>query len=149
MDWLGIGVLLIGIAFAVLVVLLIKPINKLTDTLDNVQKTSSRLPAVMDQVSVQTAELLRTSNATLLRVNHNVKEIDPYFDIIGDLGEASHELTISALGKASAWKQQTSEAKHFAEREKYGGLLGLLSFIHFLKERRQLMATKAENEQKA
>ncbi|QTD41925.1 DUF948 domain-containing protein [Sporosarcina sp. Te-1] len=141
MDWLGIGVLIIGVAFAVLVILLIKPINKLSETLDDVQKTTNQLPGLMNDVSLKTAELLDNGNATLKQVNKSAKEIDPYFEIIGDLGEASHELTTSALHKATEWKTKTTDAQQFVQQEKYAGVLGILSFFRFLKERKRFTTT--------
>ncbi|MBB4826255.1 uncharacterized protein YoxC [Sporosarcina luteola] len=141
MDWLGIGVLIIGVVFAVLVFLLIKPINKLSDTLDDVQKTTNQLPGLLNDVSIKTTELLNNGNSTLQQVNKSVKEIDPYFEIIGDLGEASHELTTSALHKATEWKSKTADAQQFAQDKKYAGILGLLSFIRFLKERKRTSTT--------
>jgi len=144
MDWLGIGVLIIGIAFVVLVILLIKPINKLSETLDNVEKTTNQLPGLMNDVSLKTAELLDNGNSTLKQVNKSVKEIDPYFTIIGDVGEASQELTTTALHKATEWKTKTSGAKQFVKKEKYAGLLGVLSFFQFLKERKQITNTPIE-----
>ncbi|MCG3088877.1 DUF948 domain-containing protein [Sporosarcina cyprini] len=144
MDWLGIGVLIIGVAFAVLVILLIKPINKLSATLNNVEKTTDQLPSLMKDVSQKTAELLDNGNSTLKQVNKSAKEIDPYFTIIGDVGEASHELTTTALHKANEWKTKTSVAKQFVQKEKYAGLLGVLSFFQFLKERKQIATTPVE-----
>ena len=144
MDWLGIGVLIIGVAFAVLVIMLIKPINKLSETLDNVEKTTNQLPSLMNDVSQKTAELLDNGNSTLKQVNKSAKEIDPYFSIIGDVGEASHELTTTALHKATEWKTKTTGAKQFVQKEKYAGLFGVLSFFQFLKERKQITKTSIE-----
>ena len=44
MDWLGIGVLLLGIAFFVLVIFLIKPLKKLFNVLENMEETTNQLP---------------------------------------------------------------------------------------------------------
>lgn len=136
MDWLGIGVLIIGIAFAGLTLLLIKPIRKLTEALDGVKQVSERLPQLVDDLSHQTTEVMQSSNATFATVNEQVKEVSPLFHMIGDTGEATRKLTLSALGKANGLKSNTSEASEFTRREKYEGLYGLLSFIYFLSERK-------------
>lgn len=136
MDWLGIGVLIIGIAFAVLILLLIKPIRKLTETLDRFKQATDRLPQMVDDLSNQTTEVLKSSNATIANVNEQVKEVSPFFHIIGDTGEATRKLTLSALGKTNALKTRTYDASDFTRREKYEGIYGILSFIFYLTERK-------------
>ena len=137
MDWLGIGVLIIGIAFAVLVIFLLKPIKKLADVLKSLQQTTDRLPKVLDDVANQTSVILQTSNVTLGNVNEQVNEISPLFHVLGDAGEASRKLTSAALDKANTLKQQTGSAEEFVRREKYEGIYGLLSFLYFLFQRRK------------
>ncbi|NYF25444.1 DUF948 domain-containing protein [Sporosarcina sp. JAI121] len=137
MDWLGIGVLIIGIAFAVLVIFLLKPIKKLSDVLASLQQTTDLLPEVLDDVTHQASDILQTSNATLGNVNEQVNEISPLFHIVGDAGEASRKLTSAALDKTNTLKEQTGSAKEFVRREKYEGIYGLLSFVFFLSQRRK------------
>jgi len=136
LDWLGIGVLIIGIAFSVLTFFLIKPLRKLTGALDGVKQTTDRLPQVVDDLSKQTTEMMQLSNTTISNVNEQVKEVSPFFHIIGDTGEATRKLTHAALEKANALKTQTDRASNFTKREKYEGIYGILSFIFFLYERK-------------
>lgn len=145
MDWLGIGVLIIGIAFAVLTFLLIKPIRKLSETLDGVKQVSDRLPQLVDELSSQTVEVMQSSNATIANVNEQVKEISPLFHIVGDTGEATRQLTLSALGKTNTLKSKTSDASEFTKREKYEGIYGILSFIFFLSERKNHLKGSQRN----
>lgn len=137
MDWVGIGVLIIGIAFAVLVIFLLKPLKKLSDVLESLQQTTDRLPEVLDDMTHQASDILQTSNTTLVNVNEQVNEISPLFHIVGDAGEASRKLTSAALDKANTLKQQTGSANEFVRREKYEGIYGLLSFLFFLSQRRK------------
>lgn len=139
MDWLGIGVLIIGIAFAGLTFLLIKPLRKLSETLDGVKQTTDRLPQVVDDLSKQTSEVMQSSNATIENVNEQVKEVSPFFHIIGDTGEASRKLTVSLLKKTNAFQTKTDDAFNFTKREQYEGIYGILSFIFFLSQRRNQM----------
>lgn len=136
MDWLGIGVLIIGIAFAVLTFLLIKPLRKLTDALDDVKQTTDRLPKVVDDLSKQTTDMMQLSSTTISNVNEQVKEVSPFFHIIGDTGEATRKLTLKALDKTNSLKTQTNGASTFTKREKYEGIYGILAFIFFLSERK-------------
>ena len=139
MDWLGIGVLIIGIVFGVLTLFLIKPIRKLTDVLNDVKQTTNRLPEVVEDLTMQTTEVMKTSNATIANVNEQVKEVSPFFHIIGDTGEATRKLTLDLLGKTNNFKTQTNLASDFTKREKYEGIYGILSFILFLSERKNKM----------
>ena len=134
MDWLGIGVLIIGIAFAALVIILIKPLSKLTNVLEDLKKTSTRLPAIVDDGAHQANEAFGKVNDTLANVNEQVKSINPVFHIVKDVGEASQKLTSVALEKTIAMKESTSEAKAFTNRKKYQGLYGVLSFVFYLSQ---------------
>lgn len=132
MDWLGIGVLLIGVALLVLVIVLIKPLSKLTDVLQSVEKTTDMLPNTVSTVTEQTTDIMRTSNATIANVNDKVSEIGPVFHLVGDIGQASRVITSNTLDKTLAFKEQTADTQAFAKRKKYEGLYGLLTLIFML-----------------
>ncbi|WP_210468846.1 DUF948 domain-containing protein [Sporosarcina sp. 6E9] len=142
MGLLEIGVLIIGIAFAVLVLFLIKPIKKLTDVLDNLKKTTEKLPESFVTITDQTTSVLQEGNKTIENVNDQVKELRPIFEIVGDVGEASQELSHSTLQKTIALKQKTSNAVEFANRKKYEGLFGLLSMIYYLNQNKNILKEK-------
>lgn len=135
MDWLGIGILLIGIAFSVLVLILIKPVRKLSDTLDGVKLATNRLPKAIDDLSMQATEVMKTSNITIQNVNNQVKEMTPFFHVIGVTGEATHQLTLAVLKKNNRLNAKTTTTTDFTKREKYEGIYGIVSFIFFLTQR--------------
>lgn len=136
MDWLGIGVLLIGIAFLVLVIFLLKPLSKLSDVLESVQKTTDQLPETLTDITGQAATVLHTSNETIGNVNNQVKEISPIFQIAGDVGVAARELSSATLDKTMTFKQNTSGAKDLSQRKKYAGLYGLLSILFYFSQKK-------------
>jgi uncharacterized protein YoxC len=138
MGLLEIGVLIIGIAFGVLVLFLIKPIKKLTDILENLKNTTEKLPESFVTITDQTASVLQEGNKTIENLNDQVKELRPIFEIVGDVGEASQELTHSTLQKTIALKQKTSDAVEFTNRKQYEGLFGLLSMIYYLSQNKFL-----------
>lgn len=144
MDWMGIGVLVIGIAFAVLVVILIKPLKNLGDVMENLKQTTEKLPNVMDDVTGQAQLVLNTSNETIGNVNQQVNEISPLFKIVGDTGEAAHSLTQSALSKTNTLKENTANAANLTRREKYQGLYGFLSFLFYLQQNKKEVKAEAE-----
>lgn len=139
MDWLGIGVLIIGITFTVLTLFLIKPLRKLSESLDGVKQTTERLPHMLDDLSKQTSDVLQSSNVMIANVNEQVKELSPIFHIIGDTGEAARKLTIAALKKTNSFKTRTNDAAVFTNRENYEGIYGILSFMFFLSQRKNCM----------
>jgi uncharacterized protein YoxC len=138
MGLLEIGVLIIGIAFGVLVLFLIKPIKKLTDVLENLKNTTEKLPESLVTITDQTTSVLQEGNKTIENLNDQVKELRPIFEIVGDVGEASQELTHSTLQKTIALKQKTSDAVEFTNRKQYEGLFGLLSMIYYLSQNKFL-----------
>lgn len=137
MDWLGIGVLIIGLAFLLLVIVLIKPLSKITVVLNSLQKTTDTLPRTLTTLTEQTTTIMRTSNKTIENVNEKVTEISPVFKLVGDIGEASRVVTAKALDKTEAFKQQTSDTKALTQRKKYEGLYGLLSLIFILSKNKE------------
>lgn len=139
MDWLGIGVLLIGIALVVIAVVLIKPLNKLSDVLESVKHTTDKLPDTLTDITGQTKEILHTTNATIGNVNAQIKEVTPLFQIVGEVGEASREVTSAALDKSIHFKQQTADASQFTQKKQYQGLYGLLTMAYFMVERKKEM----------
>ncbi|WP_438318618.1 DUF948 domain-containing protein [Sporosarcina sp. FA9] len=139
MDWLGIGVLIIGIAFMILVFLLIKPLMKLTTVLESLQKTTDQLPSMLSDVTGQASEVFQKGNETLVNVNNQVKEINPLFQIVQDAGEASRDFSEMALEKTFALKKNTSEAKEFTQRKRFQGLYGLLAFVYYLSQKKEII----------
>ena len=66
MDWLGIGVFIIGIALFVLVIILIKPLMKLANVLSSVQQSTDRLPKILDENGKEAHIALQQVNICLL-----------------------------------------------------------------------------------
>lgn len=142
MDWLGIGVLIIGIAFAILVIFLLKPVTQLASVLGSLQETTDQLPKVLDDITNQATTVLKASNTTLENVNQQVTDISPLFHIIGDVGKEAEMLTSAALDKTTSFKQQTTGSKEFATNKKYEGIFGLLSFLFFLSQKRHQISER-------
>lgn len=137
MDWLGIGVLIIGIAFSVLVIILIKPLRKITDVLEGVEQTTNKLPKVLDDSANQAHIAFQNVNNTLVNVNEQVQSVNPVLQIVKEAGEASQQLTAAAVEKTMTLKKKTSEAKEFTDRKKYQGFYGILSFFYYLSENKK------------
>lgn len=139
MDWLGIGVLLIGIALLVIAFLLIKPLNRLAGVLQSVQQTTDQLPSTVHDITEQATDILHTSNQTIGSVHTQIKEVTPFFQIIGDVGQASRAVTSAALDKSIRLKEETAEASQWTKEKKYQGLYGLITMAYFMAERKKAM----------
>lgn len=137
MDWLGIGVLVIGIAFAVLVLLLIKPLNNLANLLFSFQKTTDELPHNINLITDQTKNTLQSSNEALNKVNAQVKELSPLFSIVGDVGRATQKLSGSLISVSEKMKTKTADGKVYADRHNLQGLYGAMTLGYFLVQRRK------------
>ncbi|WP_301110220.1 DUF948 domain-containing protein [Sporosarcina sp.] len=138
MDWvLGIGVLLIGIALIIVAVVLIKPLGKLTEVLESVKKTTDTMPATVADITGQTQQILHTSNETISNVNKQVAEVTPVFQIVGDVGEASREVTTAALDRSVRLKERVGNASEFVQEKEYKGLYGLVTLVFYLMQQKK------------
>jgi len=145
MDWLGIGVLLLGVAFMVLVIMLIKPLKKISILLENVEKTTKQLPDSFVSITDQIISILKEGNDTIINVNNQVKELRPVFEIVNSIGVASQELTKDALEKTMALKQKTNQAASFTHQKQYEGLFGLLSLFYYISQKKNQLKASLSN----
>ncbi|AXQ79065.1 DUF948 domain-containing protein [Streptococcus chenjunshii] len=124
MDLVGIALLIIGIAFAVLVGVIVPTALKLNKTVDEVNETIAAMKTeVSETISVlrsdaditfhQTNELLAKTNVLVEDVNGKVATIDPLFTAIADLSESVSDLNSQARNfghKATATASTVSKA---------------------------------------
>ncbi|WP_373894720.1 DUF948 domain-containing protein [Virgibacillus natechei] len=137
MDWLGIGVLVIGVAFLVLVIFLIKPLTKLSGLLGSLQKTTDKLPQNVDDISSQATEVLTTGNDTLHQVNTQIKELSPILHIIGDAGNATRKLSSSMVDATEDMKTSTAEGSDLVKGRNLEGLYGALTLGYYIFQRQR------------
>ncbi|MFZ4450498.1 DUF948 domain-containing protein [Salibacterium aidingense] len=147
MDILGISLLIIAIAFAVLVIFLIKALNNLSSVLSGVNKTVEKLPDQLDDVMKETGVVIHNSNETLLDLNEKMRALNPLFYILGDAGEASRKLSSSLVDVTMSMKKNTDEAKDSAEKRDLGGIYGGAALAYYLfQKRKALKNIKESNE---
>lgn len=132
MLWLGIGVLIIGVAFFALVILLIKPIKKLADVLSSLQKTTDELPANVNEITTQTKEAIEAGKDTLRQVNDQIQELSPIFQIAGNAGRATNQLSSSMVDAVMRVKTNTTEASEVTKRNNLEGIYGALTLGYLL-----------------
>ncbi|GAB3069791.1 DUF948 domain-containing protein [Virgibacillus ainsalahensis] len=142
MDWLGIGVLVIGVAFLVLVLLLIKPLNKLSGVFGNLQKTTDDLPQTVNDITSQTKEALGAGVDTLYQVNNQVKELSPLFYIVGDAGRATNHLSTSMVNAVTKMETKTQDASDLTHYKNLEGIYGALTLGYMLFQKRNDFTSK-------
>ncbi|MCE7792534.1 DUF948 domain-containing protein [Salipaludibacillus sp. CUR1] len=134
MDWLGIGVFILSLAFAGLVIILIPVMKKLAATLDNTASTVETVNKSIGDVTGEATVLLYNTNETLVDVNGKISKLNPLFDILHDTGESAHHLT-STLARYTAGKAERGHAgAEFVDRKNLEGILRGAAFIYYLRE---------------
>ncbi|MFB4170028.1 DUF948 domain-containing protein [Virgibacillus sp. JSM 102003] len=109
MTLVGIGVLLIGIAFLVLAVYLSWTLNNLAHVLRGVEKTVEHLPNQLNDIFKETGNLINHTNSTLSDVNEKLRTLSPLFYIVEDVGEMSRKLTTPLANFNISRKKKTEE----------------------------------------
>lgn len=139
MIWLGIGVIVIGVALLILAFVLIKPLNNLASTLSSVQQTTDELPSKLNTITEQTTELLQNTNNTLSDLNVKMAELTPIFQIIGNAGRASEHFSSSVIHSTKSLKESTIEGEEFTQRAGLKGISGGIAFGYYLFEKRKAL----------
>lgn len=145
MIWLGIGVLVIGIAFLILVLVLIKPLSNLANVLNSVQETTDALPEKLDTITNQTSEIMNQTNQTLQDVNVKMAELTPMFQIIGNAGRASEELTYSLVNTTRSMKNTSEEGEDITSRTGLKGISGGIAFGYYIFKKRKALKDTIDN----
>ncbi|PAV27856.1 hypothetical protein CIL05_19435 [Virgibacillus profundi] len=140
MDWLGIGVLVIGVALLVLVILLIKPLNKLAGVFANLQKTTDELPQTVVDVTSQAKEAIGAGTDTLKQINTQLKELSPLFYIVGDVGRATNQMSSSMVDAVTKMESKTTAANDLTHRKNLEGLYGALTLGFFIFQKSRELA---------
>lgn len=135
MIWVGIGLIIIGIALFALTGILIKPLNKVAAILSDVKETTKELPETVKDISGQANEALHTGVDTLQQINVQLKELTPIFYLVGDVGRATHELSSNMVNAVEEFEQK--ETGTFATRKNLESLYGAatLGMMIFQKAR--------------
>lgn len=122
MIWVGIGLIIIGIALLALVGILIKPLHKVATVLSDVRKTTKDLPETVHDISSQANEALDTGVDTLQQINTQLKELTPIFYLVGDVGRATQQLSSNMVTIVEDFEDRETES--FATRRNLEGFYG-------------------------
>lgn len=136
MDWLGIGVLIIGIAFLAFVIMLIKPLNKLSGVFSSLKSTTDALPQQVDDITTGAKDTLSSGRETIQQLNNQMSELSPIFTIIGNVGETTNKLSSSMVNITKEMKENTEEGSTFIERNNLEGLYGAITLGYYVSQRK-------------
>lgn len=133
MTWVGIGLIIIGIALLALSIFLVKPLAKVSSILSDLKKTTKDLPQVAENTTREVNDALHTGVDTLKEINGQLKELTPIFHLVGDVGRATHQIASNMVNAVEDFERKET----IASRKNLEGLYGLvtLSIILFQKLR--------------
>lgn len=131
MDWLGIGVFIIGITLFVLVIILISPLLKLAKLLESVRQSTDTLPKIVDKNAKEAHTALINVNELLVNVNQKMTAIHPIFEMIQDAGLASKRISAKWLHKA--------DVELLTDASNPAGLNRFVSFIFYLAQNKDAL----------
>ncbi|MFC3040884.1 DUF948 domain-containing protein [Virgibacillus xinjiangensis] len=137
MTLTGIGVLLIGIAFLVLAIFLANTLQHMAGLLKGVEKTVDRLPDQLDDVMKETGNLISESNNTLADVNEKMEQVTPFFQLAGDMGDATRKLSSSLVEMTEALKQKSDDASSISGKNNLGGMYGSFALGYYLLQKKR------------
>ncbi|MFC4559630.1 DUF948 domain-containing protein [Virgibacillus kekensis] len=132
MDWIGIGVIIIGIAFLILVFLLIKPLNKLTGVIAGLKGTTDNLPQQVSDITSEVKTTISSTRDTLNQVTEQTKKLSPIFTIIQNAGEATRDLASHMAFLAEKMKSKSTSGSTFVERNNLEGIYGAVTLGYMM-----------------
>jgi len=138
MTLIGIGVLLIGVAFIILAIFIGHVLNNLAGVLQGMDKTVQQLPEQLDDIFKETGNMISESNHTLADVNDKLKQLSPLFYVAGDIGNVTRKFSSSLVDATDSIKSKTEEASETGEKNKLGGIYGTFALgYYWFKKRKQ------------
>lgn len=137
MDWLGIGVFILSIGFAIMVFYLIPVFKNLSKTLGATADTITSTEKELEKITNETTVMLHTSNETLANVNDKLGKLDPLFDVMNDAGKSAHHFTSSLVRVIGTKAEKTSEGTEILDRHNLEGIMRGAAFIYYLTKRKK------------
>lgn len=91
-----ISVVIIAVAFAVLVLFLIKTLKAATQSLEKTSQTLQEVQKTIDELGYEVKQTIRHANDITVDLQSKMKQIDPVMDSVHNLGEVLSEVTYAA-----------------------------------------------------
>ncbi|AOK89833.1 DUF948 domain-containing protein [Paenibacillus sp. S33] len=97
-----VSIFIIAIAFAVLVIFLIKTLKAAQGSLDKVTQTLQDVQKTIDELSYEVKQTVRHANDITADVDHKLKQVEPVMESVRNLGEVLSEVTLAAKQASTA-----------------------------------------------
>ena len=97
-----ISIAIMALAFAALVVFLIRTLRSLSEVLAQTNAAVHELKHQLHDISLEATRLLRHTNEVTVDVRNKLHSIDPVVDSVKNIGEAVHEVTASVKQASAA-----------------------------------------------
>ncbi|WP_077324005.1 DUF948 domain-containing protein [Virgibacillus siamensis] len=136
MDWIGIGVIIIGLALLALVAFLIKPLKNLTEVFANLQKTTDELPDQIADITTETANAISEGRNAIKQVNSQMEVLKPLFRLIGNIVYAVNGLT-SSIVQVNATMKEKAEKGSAIERYNLEWIYGIMTIGYCFVQRKK------------
>ena len=144
MDWLGIGVFILALGFAVVVFFLIPVLKKLETTLGSTAETINTAQKSLENLTSETTLILYNTNETLLDINNKMSKLDPLFQIVHDTGESAHHLTSTMVRVTTDKSERAKLGTEILDKENLRGILRGAAFIYYLRNAKKEADKKKE-----
>ncbi|RCX13933.1 uncharacterized protein YoxC [Fontibacillus phaseoli] len=102
MIW-ELSVALIAVAFAVLVVFLIKTLKAAEKSLDKTTQTLQEVQKTIDELSYEVKHVVRQANDLTGNLQHKMEQIDPVLESVKNVGDVLNEVTLAAKQVSTAF----------------------------------------------
>ncbi|MNI34326.1 hypothetical protein D3C73_883150 [compost metagenome] len=102
MIW-QISIALIAVAFAVLVVFLIKTLRAAEVSLHTTAQTLQDVQKTIDGLSVEVKQVVRQANQLTSDLQHKMDQVDPVLESVKNVGEVLNEVTLAAKQVSSSF----------------------------------------------
>lgn len=108
------ALVIVALAFAVLVIFLIKTLQAGTKTLENTAQTLKEVQKTMDELTYEVKQVVRHTNDIALDANHKLKQLDPVMESVKNLGQLLNEVTLVSQQYSH---RMIEKAKHHRENK--------------------------------
>ncbi|SFB37533.1 Uncharacterized protein YoxC, contains an MCP-like domain [Lentibacillus halodurans] len=135
MDWIGIGMIIIGLALLGLVFLLIKPLQKLTAVLSGLQNTTNELPVQVADIMAGTKNTLNSANNVIRQLNEQLGKLGTAFQIIGHVGQSMQNLFAVMTSINKEMERKTDNA--MMSRYHLEGIYGVMALGYAIFQRQK------------
>ncbi|WP_068609567.1 DUF948 domain-containing protein [Paenibacillus swuensis] len=106
-----VSVAVIAVAFAILVVFLIKTLKKVMESLEQTNRTLTEVQHTVNDLTVEAKQLMHTVNQITVDVKGKINSVEPFFETAQDVGEVLHGVTNSVKQVTAAVLGETGSGQ--------------------------------------